>query len=311
MAAVVFMATTAWLGILGSGPAQGKLLVGADSVERGDVAPASSTTTTTTTLPVSVVLVEFYLDDEPRDLASLQFRATFSGDAVIAPKLFDGNNNSGSCVPTEDDGVITAWNRQEAGRRLDVAIISLDRIDKTHLLSCSLDVRGPAGLDPGEIDPADITLQTLDAAGLRAEPLLPRPTVSLRLVGLTCGDAIVDSPFEDCDEGGVSSRRCDANCTSVVCGDGFTNEAAGERCDVGHRHGDPECDLCGRVCADVTEDGVVRASDALGLLAAATVVEPDCPLFVCDVNGSKDITATDALLALRIAVELPVSPACN
>ncbi len=49
--------------------------------------------------------------------------------------------------------------------------------------------------------------------------------------GSTCGDGAVD-PGEECDTGGESTT-CDRDCTNVVCGDAWTNTAAGEQCDHG------------------------------------------------------------------------------
>jgi hypothetical protein len=47
----------------------------------------------------------------------------------------------------------------------------------------------------------------------------------------TCGDGVVDEG-EVCDDGGATAE-CDADCTLPECGDGVTNELAGEECDGG------------------------------------------------------------------------------
>ncbi len=47
-----------------------------------------------------------------------------------------------------------------------------------------------------------------------------------------CGDSVVDDG-EDCDGGGVDTVDCNADCTAVSCGDGYTNTEAGEACDDG------------------------------------------------------------------------------
>jgi hypothetical protein len=48
-------------------------------------------------------------------------------------------------------------------------------------------------------------------------------------LGSYCGDGITD-PGEACDDAGESAT-CDADCTAVSCGDGYTNVSAGEECD--------------------------------------------------------------------------------
>ncbi len=47
-----------------------------------------------------------------------------------------------------------------------------------------------------------------------------------------CGDGILEDAAELCDPGpGGDSPICDSDCTPAVCGDGYTNRAAGEECD--------------------------------------------------------------------------------
>jgi len=53
----------------------------------------------------------------------------------------------------------------------------------------------------------------------------------------------------------------------------------------------------------------VTAADALLALKAA-VGAASCALCVCDVNDSGSVTATDALLILRTAVSLPSDLEC-
>jgi hypothetical protein len=63
------------------------------------------------------------------------------------------------------------------------------------------------------------------------------------------------------------------------------------------------------VCGDVTGDGVLTATDALGVLRAAVDLFV-CALEVCDFDGSGTVTASDALAVLRAAVGLEAEPAC-
>jgi cysteine-rich repeat protein len=55
-----------------------------------------------------------------------------------------------------------------------------------------------------------------------------------------CGNGVADCD-EVCDEGGETAT-CDADCTFVACGDGETNEAAGEACDDGNLENGDGCD---------------------------------------------------------------------
>jgi hypothetical protein len=55
-----------------------------------------------------------------------------------------------------------------------------------------------------------------------------------------CGDGTVGGA-EECDSAGESAA-CDRDCTSVSCGDGYTNTTAGEACDGGVGC-NPDCTL--------------------------------------------------------------------
>ncbi len=57
-------------------------------------------------------------------------------------------------------------------------------------------------------------------------------------------------------------------------------------------------------CGDAVTDGQITATDALFALRSAVRLET-CALCVCDANRSGDITATDALVILRAAVGSP------
>jgi len=63
-------------------------------------------------------------------------------------------------------------------------------------------------------------------------------------------------------------------------------------------------------CGDFTSDGVVSASDALGILSTAVGVAQCLPC-VCDLDISGSVTATDALIALNFSVGLIVELTCQ
>jgi 6-phosphogluconolactonase (cycloisomerase 2 family) len=66
------------------------------------------------------------------------------------------------------------------------------------------------------------------------------------------------------------------------------------------------------VCGDVNDSGEVTAIDALAILKAAVGGDQcDALPCVCDVAGGGSVSATDAQLALRIAVGLAVPSFCN
>jgi len=67
----------------------------------------------------------------------------------------------------------------------------------------------------------------------------PSPEVPDRIVDMGahefpfCGDGIVDYS-EECDEGGIDTSTCDADCSFAECGDATLNVSAGEECDDGN-----------------------------------------------------------------------------
>jgi fibro-slime domain-containing protein len=70
-------------------------------------------------------------------------------------------------------------------------------------------------------------------------------------LGPHCGDAIVQAPFEDCDDGenlgGVNG--CNPDCTTgPFCGDGIRQPELNESCDAGEQNGEP-----GSGCSDTCE----------------------------------------------------------
>jgi hypothetical protein len=102
-------------------------------------------------------------------------------------------------------------------------------------------------------------------------------------LGTKCGDGVVQSP-EECDPGPTASESatCDADCTKVVCGDGYKNATAGELCDSG---GSGRFTFaCNNNCTpNKCGDGIVNpnteACDGGGVDTAAC--NKNCTLTVC------------------------------
>ncbi|HSS02443.1 MAG TPA: myxococcus cysteine-rich repeat containing protein [Kofleriaceae bacterium] len=83
---------------------------------------------------------------------------------------------------------------------------------------------------------ASVVDPTTDYAGgtLRRQgfPIAVHDAVTARvLFAGSCGNGVVDAPFEQCDSGGIATATCNPDCTRPVCGDGFTNPLAHEQCD--------------------------------------------------------------------------------
>lgn len=57
-----------------------------------------------------------------------------------------------------------------------------------------------------------------------------------------CGDLVLQSLFEACDDGSGGSGACDDDCTEARCGDGLRNGLAGEACDDGNNDAGDGCD---------------------------------------------------------------------
>jgi cysteine-rich repeat protein len=85
------------------------------------------------------------------------------------------------------------------------------------------------------------------------------------------------------------------------CGD--STEQEGEECDDGNTAAGDGCssDCTTEVCGDANDDDNITATDALFALRAA-VGNGSCPLTVCDANGNGQVAAADALAILRVAV---------
>lgn len=59
-----------------------------------------------------------------------------------------------------------------------------------------------------------------------------------------CGDGILWSGFEACDQLGVPSATCDSDCTEPECGDLLVNLGNGEQCDDGNADENDACASC-------------------------------------------------------------------
>lgn len=86
------------------------------------------------------------------------------------------------------------------------------------------------------------------------------------VLGPVCGDFSIDAG-EECDEGGVDTATCDADCTFVSCGDNYANAAAGEQCDDGN---DIDDDACTNACQ--INAGAIPAASAWGLAVLSLLV---------------------------------------
>ncbi len=130
----------------------------------------------------------------------------------------------------------------------------------------------------------------------------------------------------------VDDVRCEAG-NSVCEGDSICNPATG-LCDpvpaapegsMCEEDGDlctaDECDDQGFCihdvipgccsCGDPTGDRVTSATDCLIIIRTAVDIPEVCPLSCCDVDGSNSIRTTDAFLCLRCAVDLPCELSCR
>jgi len=93
-----------------------------------------------------------------------------------------------------------------------------------------------------------------------------------------CGNSSIESPFEDCDHGGIIKTACeygetecfvcDANCheqsgTTSYCGDGIKDEFNSEVCDDGTNNGLPG--YCNSICTAIDQvcgDGITSGTEA-------------------------------------------------
>jgi cysteine-rich repeat protein len=83
---------------------------------------------------------------------------------------------------------------------------------------------------------ASVVDPTINYAGgtLRRQgfPIAIHDAVTARILFAdSCGNSVVDAPFEECDSGGAATATCNPDCTRPLCGDGFANLRAREQCD--------------------------------------------------------------------------------
>ncbi len=129
-----------------------------------------------------------------------------------------------------------------------------------------------------------------------------------------CGDGVVRAGVEECDDGNtVNTDACLNSCATARCGDGIVHGGI-EECDDGALvNGDGCSALCElqQMCGDPTDDGLRSAVDALAILRVAVGLDTICPTWICDVNHSGRVTATDAQTVLLRVVGGNVQLTCG
>jgi len=119
--------------------------------------------------------------------------------------------------------------------------------------TCAFEICGNSVLDVGELCDDGNTID--DGNGCSS-------TCQLNNV---CGNFIVESIIEACDAGGFDTPTCDADCTTVECGDGTVNFPAGELCDDGNAvddgNGCSSACIFNNVCGNSVIESLVEACD--------------------------------------------------
>ena len=101
-----------------------------------------------------------------------------------------------------------------------------------------------------------------------------------------CGDGYVYKNVESCDAQGVSAA-CDGDCSTVMCGDGTVNQAAGEVCDAGSANGayggecNAGCSGLGPSCGDGALDAADEVCD-VGMPQAPHRLCNQCKSLACE-----------------------------
>ncbi|MDH5720339.1 MAG: DUF4215 domain-containing protein [Spirochaetia bacterium] len=98
--------------------------------------------------------------------------------------------------------------------------------------------------------------------------------------GSVCGNSIQEAG-EVCDEGGVQTVTCEANCTLPSCGDGITNALTGEQCDTfGFQTAGCETNCLLPACGDsIINLAAGESCDSGGV--QTSLCEADCSSPVC------------------------------
>lgn len=114
-----------------------------------------------------------------------------------------------------------------------------------------------------------------------------------------CGDFVLNGT-EDCDEGGVETITCDADCSSAECGDGQINMTVGELCDGDGMGLGGETATCDADCTlPECGDGVANMAfgeqcdgDGMGLGGETALCDVDCTDALCG-DGLVNATAAE------------------
>lgn len=119
----------------------------------------------------------------------------------------------------------------------------------------------------------------------------------------------------DCDDGNQCTRdSCDPltgtclvtfNVSTCDDGNACTQD---DTCSEGICRGDY---MVGQCCGDANSDGSLAATDTLIILSRSIGRDVDCPIELCDVDASGDITASDALSVLREVVGVDTVLECT
>lgn len=100
-----------------------------------------------------------------------------------------------------------------------------------------------------------------------------------------CGDGVVDTPVEQCDDGNDDpTDGCDGACRTTTAG--------------------------GDVCGDADANGSATVTDGVLVLRAVAGLGSPCTTARCDVDGDGRIGVTDGVQVLRFAAGLPASLLC-